>query len=276
MSSPRRLLAVLAHPDDESLGVGGTLAKYAAEGVEVFLVTATRGDAGRFFGYGRDDARHPGRAALGDLRENELRAAAAVLGVREVSVLGYPDQLLDAADPREAIERIATELRRIRPDVVVTFGPDGAYGHPDHIAISQFTTAAIVAAADGAFAGGSERPSPPHAVSKFYYMTLPRATLAAYEAAVRTLSTTVDGTERLATPWPDWAITTVIDTSELWPTVWAAVSCHQSQLAAYERLKDLAPEHHRMLWGRQSFYRVFSAVNGGRGQESDLFEGVGR
>jgi len=158
---------------------------------------------------------------------------------------------------------------------VITFGPDGAYGHPDHIAISQFTTAAIITAAEGAFSGGSDPPLP-HAVSKFYYMALPRATLAAYEAAVRTLSTTVDGTERLATPWPDWAITTVIDTSELWPTVWAAVSCHQSQLAAYERLKDLAPEHHRMLWGRQSFYRVFSMVNGGRRRESDLFEGVGR
>ena len=77
-------------------------------------------------------------------------------------------------------------------------------------------------------------------------------------------------------PWPDWAITTVIDTRDVWPTVWRAVSCHESQMAAYEQLKDLSPEHHEALWGRQSFYRVFSTVNGGRARETDLFEGIRR
>jgi LmbE family N-acetylglucosaminyl deacetylase len=270
-------MAVLAHPDDESLGVGGTLAKYAAEGVDVFLVTATRGDGGRFRGHRCGDERHPGSLALGHIRETELRAAAAALGVREVSLLEYHDQHLDRADPREAVERVATHLRRVCPDVVVTFGPDGGYGHPDHIAISQFTTAAIVAAADAAFLADQKgAPARPHTVSKLYYLAWPQATWAAYEAAVRTLSATVDGVERRAAPWPDWAITTVIDTSTMWPTVWRAVSCHESQLAAYERLRDLPPEHHRTLWGRQSFYRAFSVVNGGRARETDLFEGVGR
>src|ERR1700757_1041376 len=96
-----RLMAVLAHPDDESLGVGGTLAKYASEGAEVFLLTATRGDHGRFRGYPFDDPRHPGPSALAKIREVELRAAAAALGVREVSILNYRDQFLDRADPRE-------------------------------------------------------------------------------------------------------------------------------------------------------------------------------
>jgi LmbE family N-acetylglucosaminyl deacetylase len=258
-----RLLAVLAHPDDESLGVGGTLAKYAAAGLEVFLVTATRGDRGRFRGHRPGDERHPGRQALARIREAELRAAAAALGVREVELLGYPDQGLDRADPPQAIERIVGALLRFRPDVVVTFGPDGAYGHPDHIAISQLTTAAVVAAARA------------HAVSKLYYLAWPGSTWSAYQQAVRTLSTTVDGVERHATPWPEWAVTTVIDTSDVWPVVWRAVSCHESQLAGYERLKDLPPEHHRSLWGRQSFYRAFSTVNGGRTRESDLFEGIG-
>jgi LmbE family N-acetylglucosaminyl deacetylase len=200
-----------------------------------------------------------------------------VLGVREVSLLDYRDQHLDRADPREAVGRIATHLRRVRPDVVVTFGPEGAYGHPDHIAISQFTTAAIVAAADGAFVADTDGAAArPHSVSKLYYVAWPQSTWAAYQAAVRTLSATVDGVERQATPWPDWAVTTVIDTSDLWPTVWRAVSCHESQLAAYERLRDLPPEHHRTLWGRQSFYRAFSTVNGGRARETDLFEGVDR
>jgi hypothetical protein len=82
--------------------------------------------------------------------------------------------------------------------------------------------------------------------------------------------------ERQATPWPDWAITTVIDTRRFWSTVWEAVSCHESQVVAYKTLKDLSPEHHEALWGWQSFYRAFSTVNGGRGRETDLFEGISR
>jgi LmbE family N-acetylglucosaminyl deacetylase len=268
-------MAVLAHPDDESLGVGGTLARYASNGVDVFLVTATRGDGGGYRGHRPGDERHPGSEALARIRETELRAAAATLGVREVELLDYPDLRLDRAHPREAIGRIVTALRRLRPDVVVTFGPDGAYGHPDHVAISQFTTAAVMAAADAGF--GSDGPDRlrPHSVSKLYYLAWPGSTWTAYQAAVRTLSTTVDGVLRHATPWPDWAITTVIDTSDVWPIVWRAVSCHESQIAAYERLRDLPPEHHRSLWGRQSFYRAFSTVNGGRALEMDLFAGVG-
>src|SRR5262245_41918465 len=109
---PLRLLAVLAHPDDESLGVGGTLAKYASEGVETFLVTATRGEGGRYRGHARDDGRHPGPEALGKIRESELRAAASALGVRELSLLDYRDQEVDRANPREAVARIVAHIRR--------------------------------------------------------------------------------------------------------------------------------------------------------------------
>ena len=273
MHTPR-LMAVLAHPDDESLGVGGTLAKYASEGVEVFLLTATRGESGRYRGHRAGHQEHPGPAALAKIREAELRAAASVLGVREVSVLGYPDRLLDRANPRDAIAVIAGHLRRVRPDVVVTFGPDGAYGHPDHIAVCQFTTAAIVAAA-GASAGDGPGSPHAHSVSKLYFLAWPESTWTAYQAAIQKLSATVDGVERQATPWPDWAITTAIDTRDQSSTVGRAISCHESQVAAYERLKDLAPEHHEALWGRQSFYRAFSTVNGGRARETNLFDGIG-
>src|SRR6476619_4367892 len=102
MPAPR-LMAVLAHPDDESFGVGGTLAKYAAEGVDVFLLTATRGGGGRFRGHRPDERQHPGSIALAAIREAELGAAAAALGVREVVHLDYPDQQLDAAPAAEAI-----------------------------------------------------------------------------------------------------------------------------------------------------------------------------
>jgi len=268
-----RLMAVLAHPDDESLGVGGTLAKYASEGVETFLVTATRGEGGRYRGH-RDNAHHPGPLKLGEIRESELRAAASVLGIRDLSLLGYRDQELDRANPREAVARIVSHLRRIRPDVVVTFGPDGAYGHPDHVAICQYTTAALAAAADPSFQDFVGGAASPHLVKKLYYIAWPASTWMAYEEAFKKLISTVDGVERQAVPWPDWAITTIIDTRNFWPTVWRAVSCHESQVAGYERLKDLLPEHHEALWGAQSFYRALSTVNGGRKQETDLFEGI--
>ena len=218
-------MCVLAHPDDESLGTGGTLAKYAAEGVETFLVTATRGERGRF----GDAGDRPGVDVVGRVREAELMAAAKELGVREVTLLGYPDGALDSVDPAAAQEAIAGHLRRIRPQVVVTFGPEGAYGHPDHIAISQLTTAAIVRAADREFA-----------VSKLYHIAWSAQTWAAYQTALKKLTSTVDGVERQVVPSPDWAITTRIDTSAVWPTVWRAVQCHQTQMSIYKNLAGLA------------------------------------
>jgi LmbE family N-acetylglucosaminyl deacetylase len=269
-----RLMAVLAHPDDESLGVGGTLAKYASQGVEVFLVTATRGDSGRYRGLRSDDPQHPGPSALANIREAELRAAALALGISEVSVLDFRDQYLDRANPCEAIAAIVRHIRRVHPHVVVTFGPEGAYGHPDHIAISQFTTAAIVAAADPRFRCQGAQAGQPHAVSKLYYIAWPESTWRVYQAAFRKLVSTVDGVERNCVPWPDWAITTVIDTRAFWPTVWQAISCHQSQITAYERLRQLSSDDHEALWGNQSFYRAFSTVSGGRARETDLLEGI--
>jgi LmbE family N-acetylglucosaminyl deacetylase len=262
MPAPR-LMAVLAHPDDESLGIGGTLANYAAQGVETFLLTATRGDGGRYGSHRPGDAQHPGRSALAKIREQELRAAASVLGVSDVAFLDYGDQQLDRANPQEAIAAIVEHLRRVRPNVVITFGPDGAYGHPDHIAISQLTTAAVVAAAEPT-------------ISKLYYIAWPESAWAAYQSAFKKLTSTVDGVERHVVPWPDWAITTVIDTRPFCQTVWRAISCHQSQMTVYTQLEHLSPEHRDALWGSQSFYRVFSTVNGGRARETDLFEGIPR
>jgi LmbE family N-acetylglucosaminyl deacetylase len=264
-----RLMCVLAHPDDESLGTGGALAKSAAEGVGTYLVTATRGERGR---YG-DSPESPGPAIVGKAREAELRAAAIELGLREVSFLDYEDGALAQADAAEAQAKIAAHLRRIRPHVVITFGPEGAYGHPDHIAISQLTTSAIVCAADPSFR--TEPPlAEPHRVSKLYFIAWSPKKWSAYQAALRKLVCKVDGEERQATPWPEWAITTVLDTQDVWPAVWRAVSCHKTQMTIYRKLAELSDEHQRALWGTQEFYRVFSTVNGGRVKEADLFEGL--
>jgi LmbE family N-acetylglucosaminyl deacetylase len=255
---PLRMLAVLAHPDDESLGVGGVLAKYAAEGVAVHLVTATRGERGRFFA----DRARPSDKEVGRVRESELHAAAAALGIEDVHLLGCADSELDRADPAEVIGRLAWHIRRVRPQVVVTFDAFGAYGHPDHIAISQFTSAAATAAS-----GGS-------GVRKLYHMAWDQAQWEAYQHAFKTLVSRVDGVDRRAVPWPEWSITTRIDTRAYQETVWRAVQCHRTQIDIYGRLDALPPEHHEALWGWQTFYRVFSTVNGGRALETDLFTGL--
>jgi LmbE family N-acetylglucosaminyl deacetylase len=264
-----KLMGVLAHPDDESLGMGGTLAKYAREGIETFVVTATRGERGR---YG-DLNEYPGLKKVGRIREAELQAAAKELGVKEVYFLDYIDGDLDKADPAEAVAKIVSHIRKLKPHVIITFGPEGAYGHPDHIAISQFAMAAVVSAADSNYIlPGNELP--PHRVSKLYYMEWNQEKWVAYQSAFKDLKTTVDGVERRATPWPDWVMTTIIDTKEHWQTVWRAISCHKTQLAIYSKLEHLSDEYHESLWGSQEFYRVFSVVNGGRKRETDLFEGL--
>ena len=263
-----KLLVVLAHPDDESLGLGGILARYAAEGVDIHLVTATRGEGGRFHEH-RDGPDHPGRARLGEIREGELRAAARVLGIRDVVLLGYPDGNLDAVDPSEIHAAIVSHIRRFRPHVVITFSPDGSYGHPDHIAICQFTTAAVVAAADPGHGQGE-----PYAVPKLYYFVNSPARMAAYQEAFKKLTSKVDGVEREANPWPEWEITTVIETRAYMDTVWKAIFCHESQISVFGKLRSLDPAHQEALWGSQELYRAMSTVNGGPKRERDLFEGI--
>jgi N-acetylglucosamine malate deacetylase 2 len=128
------LLVILAHPDDESFPIGGTLAKYAAEGVEIKLVCATRGEAGI-------PEMQPEQA--GQVREAELRQAARVLGVQEVQFLDYLDGELDQVDPGEIVDQLVQAIRQMNPQAVITFGPDGISGHPDHLAIHYAATVAF-------------------------------------------------------------------------------------------------------------------------------------
>ena len=269
---PLRLMAILAHPDDESLGFGGALARYASEGIETSLICATLGQRGRLHGKPPGDPEHPGPERMAAIREVELRKAVAALGIGDLSLLGYMDGAVDQVDPQTAHAAIAAHLRRVRPQVVITFSPDGAYGHPDHIAVSQFAAAAVMLAADASFKSADG--AAPHTVSKFYYMVSIAASWQVYQDAFKQLVSLVDGVERQAVPWQDWQVTTIVDTSAEWERVWSAVSCHDSQVASYEKLKTLSPEQHAALWGKQYFYRVFSTVNGGRKVESDLFEGL--
>ena len=141
--SARRLLGVFAHPDDEVFCAGGTMARAAEAGAEVMIVSATRGERGQI-----RDATVATRRTLGAVREGELGAAAAELGVQRVQVLTYPDGSLQ--QHRSSLgAAIADIIRRFDPDTVITFGADGGYGHPDHVAISELTTEAFRALAGG-------------------------------------------------------------------------------------------------------------------------------
>jgi LmbE family N-acetylglucosaminyl deacetylase len=140
---PYRLLFIYAHPDDESFGVAGIARMYADRGAEVALVTATRGDAGR--------AGEPplcDRADLPARREAELHEAARLLGIGHVTVLDYLDKHLAEAPADKIRRELVSAIRRHRPHIVVSFDPDGASRHPDHIAISRFASDAIAAADD--------------------------------------------------------------------------------------------------------------------------------
>ncbi len=131
----RRLLAVLAHPDDESFLMGGTLARYAAEGVDIAVVIATRGEAGR----GDTDLEQNGQR-----RERELRDAVAVLGVKSLEILGYPDGDVARVPRPVLVGRVMDAIQAWAPDVVLTFGPDGISGHADHLAVGAATADAAV------------------------------------------------------------------------------------------------------------------------------------
>jgi LmbE family N-acetylglucosaminyl deacetylase len=261
-------MLVLAHPDDETLGNGGTIARYADEGVAVHLVTATGGEQG-WFG---DPEANPGPEEVARLRADELRGAAAVLGLSEVCFLGYPDGELAKAPVAEAIGKIASHLRRVRPQVVITFDQFGAYGHPDHIAITQLTTAAIARAAAAGYADPEARA--PHQVDKLYYMAWTQDEIDYYQQAFGELVMHIDGSQRAAVAWPEWGVTTRIDAYESWRRVWQAVRCHRTQLPLYERLLSLPEEGHRQMWGSNAYYRALSTVDCGDGLEQDLFAGL--
>jgi LmbE family N-acetylglucosaminyl deacetylase len=132
-----RILGVFAHPDDEVFCAGGTLARYTAAGAEAMVVSATRGQAGQI-----RDGRVATRQTLGQVREQELRTACARLGVQHARCLDYLDGTLAAATPATLTDALGAIIDSFAPDVVITFGPDGGYGHPDHVAISAAVTTA--------------------------------------------------------------------------------------------------------------------------------------
>ncbi len=139
----RRLLCVFAHPDDEVFCAGGSIARYSAQGYEVMVVSATKGDAGQI-----RDANIATRRTLGSVRAGELQESCRHLGVQHSVCLDYGDGTLKNLDIQVLVADVVKIIREFQPEVVVTFGPDGAYGHPDHIAIGEATTIACTLSGD--------------------------------------------------------------------------------------------------------------------------------
>jgi LmbE family N-acetylglucosaminyl deacetylase len=254
----RTILAVFAHPDDESMGPGGTLARYAAAGQRVCVVTATDGGAGRLFEERPpDDA---GRRELKRLRRLETAAACRILGVEHLGFLGLEDRGIAARSVLEVEETIAAVIRRERPDVVLTFHGSGISFHPDHRVITLATVGAFQGAArpdwyaDGAAAG-----LVPHRAAKLYAYT-------AVDRAIRR-----ERWPRRLYLSPDDEITTVVDTSAWADTKWAAIQAHATQ----QHGPPFRMLYEEGAFAEESFVRILPAPSPGEPRETDLLAGLG-
>ncbi len=201
-----RLLAVFAHPDDESFLAGGTLAKHAHLGWDVFLVCATYGESGQ---RGEYEALTVNEFA--NVRRAELEAACKALGIHAPMFLECADRAVAGICWNSAAKQVTRILRHLQPDVVITFGPDGISGHPDHIALSQIVTSAFWAATIHRFPG---QESQPHRASLYYALR---------SAAIPPSCGPVVARPHLP------PVTTIIDIAEVGRRKLAAIRSHRSQ-----------------------------------------------
>ena len=264
------LMAVTAHPDDET-AVGGTLAKYADQGVHTILVVATRGEAGQI-----SDPSLATPETLGEVRERELRCACDILGVRELFLLDYPDGALEEINIEEAVGKLVYLIRLKKPQVLLTFGPDGAYGHPDHIAVHRWTTQAFSDAASPQrypehLAEGLE----PYAPAKLYYRALPQSLLEAIPALAQ-VRILLKGTVLKFQGVPDSQITTRIDVSAYVERKYRALTCHKTQLDPTGPFAHISKEEFRELNRYEYFVLARSRLPApkSKGVEEELFTGL--
>jgi LmbE family N-acetylglucosaminyl deacetylase len=281
----RTLLAVFAHPDDESFGIGGTLAKYAAEGVRVVLACATRGEAG--------EIKNPSLGTeeqLAEIRERELRCACDVLGIGELHLLGYRDsgmagspdnydpRALVQADPAEVVGKIVHVIRQVRPQVVITFEEGGGYGHPDHIAIHRHTVVAFQAAGDPSqYPEHQAEGLEPHVPQKLYFTALPRRFFRGL--AQRLTAMGYDLSSLGDFDWesmgvPDELCTTEIDVSAYVDIKLQAFQCHRTQLSPNGPFSLIPPEVRWDFMGTECFSLAGSRLGPAQGTERDLFAAV--
>ena len=222
----RTLLGIFPHPDDEAYAAGGTLALAAERGASVYVVTATRGERGKH--YHRDPAE---RRTLAEIRGDELACACGRLGAAPPRLLDLSDGGLSDVDFPSVVARLVAVIRELRPEVVVSLGPDGVYGHPDHIALYRLVVAAVRSAA-----GGDRFPieplGPAHAVSRLLLCAFPPELFRPqYE---RMLGTDLAGAMRLVDPRrlgaSEAEVAVAVPIHAVAERKLAAIACHRSQL----------------------------------------------
>ena len=217
-----RLLAVFAHPDDETFRPGGTLALLARQGVRVEVLTFTHGEAGSC-----GDPPLCAPDELPTVRERELLSACAVLGIQPPHLLDYADGHLHEADPETMIAHILSVVNEVSPQVLLSFGPDGLSGHLDHIAVGLWTNEAFRRA---------------EGIAALYTVAVPQS-----------LAQRLD--MRQIHPIADEAIALTVDVSSVWETKLAAMRCHATQLSSSPMMS--APiERQRLFFGREYFVRA--------------------
>ncbi len=292
MTASKRLLFVFPHPDDETFGTGGSIAKYAREGVDVHYACGTRGEVGSVDAERLTPYAHlPEDQRVGALRGQELRCAADKLGLTGVHYLGYRDsgmtgspeskdsRALVNADPDRVTRSLVVLIRSLKPQVVVTFDPFGGYGHPDHIFLHHRATEAFHAAGDPTQypeAGAAYQPQ------KLYWHVFPKAFINLAIKVIRLFrpnknkfgrNNDIDLDEIAKHNYPP---TTHIDIWPYYAIKQAASQCHASQLAGSGGgLFDRVPRiFHRRLMGYEHYRLVEPAMNGQQHKERDLFEDV--
>lgn len=265
------LMAVFAHPDDEAFGTGGTLSRYADEGHDVYLVTATRGEAG--------EIAEPDLATSADLpfvREQELRCACEAYGIHPPRFLGYADGLLPIVHQGQAVGKVVRLVRQLKPDAVITFGPDGIYGHYDHIAVHRWTTIAVDLAGDpDCFPHHVRGSCEPHEVSKVYYRVLPQSYVDKRAEGDRAAALMMDGVPFYMAGWDADEITTVIDVRDHIERKLQGIRCHVTQVGRQNRFTE-TPDDLLTDPGfcNEHFLLARSTVGWPDETEDDLFYGL--
>ncbi|MCW2707692.1 MAG: 1D-myo-inosityl-2-acetamido-2-deoxy-alpha-D-glucopyranoside deacetylase [Frankiales bacterium] len=287
----RRLLLVHAHPDDETIGTGATMAKYAAEGAHVTLVTCTLGEEGEILVPSLAHLASDQEDRLGQHRIGELAAACAALGVTDHRFLGGPGRWRDSgmmgtpqndepgcfwrADLDEASRALVAVIREVRPQVVVTYDDNGGYGHPDHIQAHRVTVAAVEQAADPAYAPETGEP---WTVAKLYWTAFPKSVLQAgidhLKASGQTNFFGADSADDLPFGIPDEQVTTEIDARAHLDAKVAAMRAHASQISVDGPFFALSDNVGQQAMGRE-FYVLAKGVRGvASGREPDVFGGA--